>query len=164
MKLGCALITGDPGFSCLSFRAQRGICFSSPQKPQKQIPRCARNDNIGQLDKNGLCATSDGMRTYYVYIMASRSRTLYTGVSRDLTRRVSEHKQKLVPGFTSRYSITRLVYYEDFRDIRAAIWREKEIKAWRRSKKIALIESRNLTWADLSEGWYGKADSSLRSE
>ncbi len=104
------------------------------------------------------------MRTYYVYIMASRSRTLYTGVTRDLTRRVSEHKQKLVPGFTSRYNISRLVYYQDFRDVRAAIAREKEIKAWRRSKKIALIESSNPTWADLSEGWYGKADSSLRSE
>jgi putative endonuclease len=65
------------------------------------------------------------MRTYYVYIMASRSRTLYTGVTRDLTGRVSEHKQKLVPGFTSRYNIGRLVYYEDFRDIRAAIAREK---------------------------------------
>ena len=100
------------------------------------------------------------MRTYYVYIMASRSRTLYTGVTRDLTRRVSEHKQKLVPGFTSRYNISRLVYYQGFRDVRAAIAREKGIKAWRRSKKIALIESSNPTWADLSEGWYGKADSS----
>ena len=104
------------------------------------------------------------MRTYYVYIMASRSRALYTGVTRDLTRRVSEHKQKLVPGFTSRYNMTRLVYFEDFRDVRAAIAHEKEIKGWRRSKKIALIESRNPVWLDLSDGWYGKADSSLRSE
>jgi putative endonuclease len=104
------------------------------------------------------------MRAYYVYIMASRSRTLYTGVTRELTVRVSEHKQKLVPGFTSRYNINRLVYYEDFRDVRSAIAREKEIKAWRRAKKIALIESRNPTWVDLSDGWYGKADSSLRSE
>jgi putative endonuclease len=105
-----------------------------------------------------------GYRTYYVYIMASKSRALYTGVTRDLTRRVSEHKQKLVRGFTSAYNINRLVCYEDFRDIRAAIRREKEIKAWRRSKKMALIESRNPTWRDLSEAWYRKADSSLRSE
>jgi len=97
------------------------------------------------------------MRTYYVYIMASRSRALYTGVTRDLTRRLSEHKQKLFPGFTATYNMSRLVYYEDFRNIRAAIAREKEIKAWRRSKKIALIESRNPTWVDLSEVWYGKA-------
>ena len=73
-------------------------------------------------------------------------------MTRDLTRRVSEHKQKLVAGFTSTYNISRLVYYEDFRDIRAAIRREKEIKGWLRSKKIALIESRNPTWQDLSEG------------
>ncbi len=98
------------------------------------------------------------MRTYYVYIMASRSRALYTGVTRDPTRRVSEHKLKLVPGFTSDYNINRLVYYEDFRDIRAAIGREKQIKGWLRSKKTALIELRNRTWQDLSEGWYGKAD------
>jgi putative endonuclease len=103
------------------------------------------------------------MRTYYAYIMASRSRALYTGVTRDVTRRVSEHKQNLVPGFTAIYNINRLVYYEDFRHIRAAIAREKEIKAWRRSKKIALIESKNAAWHDLGEGWYGKADPSLRS-
>jgi putative endonuclease len=97
------------------------------------------------------------MRTYHVYIMASRSRALYTGVTRDLTRRVSEHKQNLVAGFTSRYKINRLVYYEDFRDTRAAIVREKQIKGWLRSKKIALIESTNPMWQDLSEGWYGKS-------
>jgi len=107
------------------------------------------------------------MRTYYVYIMVSRSRVLYVGVTRDLTGRVSEHKQKLVPGFTARYNVNRLVYYEDFRDIRAAIAREKQIKGWLRSKKIALIESMNPTWQDLSEGWYGtsegaEADASLR--
>ena|SRR5215831_21381089 len=104
------------------------------------------------------------MRTYYVYILASKSHALHTGVTRDLTRRVSQHKLKLFPGFTLTYNINRLVYYEDFRDVRAAIGREKEIKAWRRSKKVVLIELRNPTWADLSEGWYGKADSSsLRS-
>jgi putative endonuclease len=96
--------------------------------------------------------------------MASRSRTLYTGVTRDLTRRVWEHKQKVIPGFTSRYNINRLVYCEDFRDIRSAIRREKEIKAWRRSKKVVLIESRNPGWLDLSGQWFGQADSSLRSE
>jgi putative endonuclease len=60
-----------------------------------------------------------------------------------------------VPGFTSRYNINRLVYYEDFSDIRSAIQREKEIKAWRRSKKVALIESRNPVWLDLSDQWFG---------
>jgi len=108
------------------------------------------------------------VRSYYVYIMASRSRVLYTGVTRDLTRRVSEHKHKLVPGFTAEYNANRLVYYEDFRDIRSAISREKQIKGWLRSKKIALVESTNPTWQDLSANWYGrpegaKADASLRS-
>jgi putative endonuclease len=91
---------------------------------------------------------------YFVYIMTNNSRTLYTGVTNDLNRRVYEHQNKLVEGFTKRYNITRLVYFETTSDIRAAIAREKQIKGWLRSKKIALIESMNLEWRDLSEGWY----------
>jgi putative endonuclease len=100
------------------------------------------------------------VKTYYVYIMASRSRTLYTGVTSNLERRVSEHQRQLVPGFTSRYRVERLVYYETYGDIRAAISREKRIKGWRREKKLALIRSMNPGWSDLSEGWFGTADSS----
>ena len=100
------------------------------------------------------------MKTSYVYIMASHSRPLYTGVTANLERRVAEHKSHLVPGFTSRYRIERLVYFETWGQIRGAIEREKEIKGWRRSKKVALVESQNPTWADLAEAWYGKADSS----
>jgi len=85
--------------------------------------------------------------------MTNKSRTLYTGVTNDLERRVYEHKQKLVPGFTSKYNITRLVYFETTEDIRAAIEREKQIKGWLRSKKVALIESENPEWRDLSVGW-----------
>ena len=94
------------------------------------------------------------MRQYFVYMMTNASRTLYVGVTNNLERRVSEHKQKLVPGFTSRYNITRLVYAETYPDPRSAIAREKQIKGWRRSKKVALIEAANPTWQDLSEGWY----------
>lgn len=94
---------------------------------------------------------------YYVYIMASRSLTLYTGVTNNLERRVLEHKRKLVAGFTSRYRIERLVYYETSRDIRAAIQREKQIKGWLRAKTIALIRATNPAWVDLSEGWFGGA-------
>jgi len=90
------------------------------------------------------------MGPYHVYIMASRSRVLYAGVTNDLTRRVNEHKQGLVTGFTSKYRVTRLVYYEDFVDIRDAIAREKELKGWKRWRKVALIESRNPTWEDLA--------------
>ena len=93
------------------------------------------------------------MSQYYVYIMASRSRTLYTGVTSDLERRVFEHKEKLVPGFTAKYKIERLVYFEIGEDVHAAISREKQIKGWTRSKKLALIDSINPTWSDLSSAW-----------
>ncbi|HVS74699.1 MAG TPA: GIY-YIG nuclease family protein [Candidatus Acidoferrales bacterium] len=91
-------------------------------------------------------------RTYCVYILASRSRNLYTGVTDDLQRRMVEHREGLVRGFTTRYRMFRLVHFELFADIRSAIAREKEIKAWRREKKIWLIERRNPTWQDLAEG------------
>jgi putative endonuclease len=77
------------------------------------------------------------VKQYYVYILASRSRNLYVGVTNDLERRVYEHKQKLVPGFTTKYNIDRLVYFEATEDVHAAISREKQIKGWLRSKKIA---------------------------
>ena len=101
------------------------------------------------------------MRDYYVYIMTNASQTLYTGVTNNLERRVYEHKHKLVPGFTSRYQINRLIYYEVCGDIRAEIAREKEIKGWSRAKKIALIESMNRTWEDLSRDWDDSSDPAL---
>ncbi len=103
-------------------------------------------------------------KEYYVYIMTNRSRTLYTGVTNDLMRRVYEHKHKLVPGFTSRYNIQFLVYYESGSDINAAIAREKQIKGWLRSKKIALIDSMNPEWRDLSEEWHLPDKREQRSE
>jgi len=94
------------------------------------------------------------MRTHYVYIMASRSRVLYTGVTNDLPRRVYEHKRSLIPGFTSKYHITRLVYFEEFPDVRDAIAREKQVKGWVRSRKLRLIEQANPTWEDLADTWF----------
>jgi putative endonuclease len=88
-------------------------------------------------------------RTYFVYIAASRSRTLYTGVTNNLQRRITEHRMGTLPGFTKLYKIHRLAYFESFGDIRDAILREKQIKSWRREKKVALIEAANPTWADL---------------
>jgi putative endonuclease len=76
------------------------------------------------------------------------------GVTNDLVRRVYEHKNKMVDGFTKKYNLTILVYYEETGDIQSAIEREKQIKGWLRNKKIALIESVNPHWNDLSEGWY----------
>jgi len=92
-------------------------------------------------------------RTYWIYILASRSRNLYVGVTNDIQRRMIEHRHGLVPGFTSRYRIFRLVHWEPFGDIRAAIAREKELKGWRREKKIWLIERDNATWQDLRESF-----------
>jgi len=92
------------------------------------------------------------MKGGFVYILASKSRVLYTGVTNRLDQRVMQHRRKITAGFTAKYKVTRLVYYERFGDIRAAIAREKEIKGWLRCKKIALIESVNPAWRDLAEG------------
>ena len=94
------------------------------------------------------------MREYYVYIMTNRARTLYTGVTNDLVRRVYEHKQKLIDGFTKKYNITLLVYYETTSSVEAARVRKKQLKGWRRDRKVALIEAFNNQWRDLSLGWY----------
>ncbi len=90
-------------------------------------------------------------RTYCVYILASRSRNLYVGVTNNLERRLAEHRDGLAPGFTKRYRIFRLVHYEVFGDVRAAIGREKEIKGWRREKKLWLINRNNPVWENLAE-------------
>src|SRR5258705_9189415 len=96
-------------------------------------------------------------KQYYVYIMTNRSGTLYIGVTNDLVRRVHEHKAKYVDGFTKKYNLTQLVYYEVGEDIREAIAREKQLKGWRRSKKVALINSSNPKWNDLGEAWFDTA-------
>jgi putative endonuclease len=94
------------------------------------------------------------MKCYYVYIMTNRSRTLYIGVTNNLERRVFEHKSKLVDGFTKRYNITQLAYFEETNDVHVALAREKQLKGWLRARKIALIESMNPEWSDLSLDWY----------
>ena len=91
-------------------------------------------------------------KTYWVYMLASRRNgTLYVGITNDLARRVWEHREGLVPGFTKRYSVKMLVYAEAFEDVNAAIHREKRLKKWKRQWKIDLIQSRNLEWIDLAE-------------
>ena len=89
---------------------------------------------------------------FYTYIMASESGVLYVGVTNNLAVRVGQHKDKIIPGFTKQYNVTKLVWYEPHSSVRAAIAREKEIKGWRRSKKVTLIEERNPTWHDLANG------------
>ena len=93
------------------------------------------------------------MKTYFVYIMANEKKTIYTGMTNDLRRRVSEHKQSSIPGFTKRHGLNKLVYCETFREVRDAIGHEKRIKGWLRKRKVALIEAENPDWDDLSETW-----------
>jgi putative endonuclease len=93
-------------------------------------------------------------KRYFVYLLTNwNNRVMYIGVTNNLERRVYEHKNKLVKGFTEKYNVHRLVYYEDTPDIRTALEREKEIKKWRREKKDSLVVSTNPTWKDLSEEW-----------
>ncbi len=86
--------------------------------------------------------------------MASKSGTFYVGVTSNIKKRVYEHKNHLIPGFTDKYDIGRLLYFETITDSASAIKREKQIKVWRREKKVKLIDSQNLDWHDLSQGWY----------
>jgi len=89
-------------------------------------------------------------RTFYVYITASLSRTLYVGVTNDLQRRMYEHRHKLCGGFTAKYVVDRLVWFQETGNVAAAIAREKQIKGWTRAKKIALVEAENPGWHDLA--------------
>ena len=92
---------------------------------------------------------------YHVYIVTNqRNGTFYTGVTSDLRKRVWQHKNKVLPGFTAQYGLNRLVYFAEFRDVTFAIEREKQIKAGSRKKKLQLIESQNPGWADLAANWF----------
>jgi len=93
-------------------------------------------------------------KTYSVYIMGSLSGTLYIGMTSNLHKRVFQHKFHRIEGFTDQYQVERLLYYESFDEVVRAINREKQLKGWRRSKKIALIESLNPHWVDLARGWF----------
>ena len=93
-------------------------------------------------------------KTYYVYLITNwNNKVMYIGVTNDLKRRIFEHKNKLVEGFTKKYNVYKLVYFEVTKDITAAISREKEIKKWRREKKNQLVNSMNPGWEDLSSNW-----------
>ena len=101
------------------------------------------------------------MNDYYVYILTNwNNKVMYVGVTNNIERRLYEHRNKLIDGFTSKYNINKLVYFENTTDVTAAIQREKQIKGWNRNKKNELVESVNPDWEDLSKQW---EDPSLRS-
>ena len=93
-------------------------------------------------------------KQYYVYITGSKSGTLYIGMTNNIKERIYKHKKHLVGGFTDKYNVDRLLYFETSCDPLSAIRREKQLKRWRREKKVALVDSENPGWKDLSEGWY----------
>jgi putative endonuclease len=93
------------------------------------------------------------MKNYYVYIITNKSKTLYVGMTNNLNRRMFEHKNKIIEGFTKKYNIDKLVYFETFTNAYEAIRREKQIKGWLRIKKINLIEEMNPGWNDLGDEW-----------
>ena len=99
------------------------------------------------------------LKTYYVYILTNKRNTVfYIGVTNDLKRRAYEHKQKKIDGFTKRYNLTKLVYFEQTTDVRIAIQREKQLKNWHREWKLNLIKSENPGFKDLAEGWYQNSE------
>ena len=100
------------------------------------------------------------MKNYFVYILTNNSKTLYVGVTNNLERRLYEHKNKLIEGFTKKYNLDKLVYYEVSNDINSAIAREKQLKNWHKEWKINLIEERNPYWKDLSSQMLGDAETS----
>jgi len=100
-------------------------------------------------------------RRYYVYILASYSGTLYIGVTGNLRRRIWQHKQHVIEGFTAEYDVTRLLYFEVYHEVLNAIAREKQLKGWKHAKKIALIETKNPKWEDLSREWHSADEQEL---
>jgi putative endonuclease len=95
-----------------------------------------------------------GNEKYYVYLLTNwNNKVMYIGVTNDLERRIYEHKNKMIKGFTEKYNVRKLVYFEETQDINTAIEREKEIKKWRREKKNRLVNYMNPNWDDLSSGW-----------
>jgi putative endonuclease len=94
------------------------------------------------------------LRQFWVYIAGSSTGTLYTGVTSDLQKRIAQHREGTYPGFSRKYRVHRLLHCEETSDVFAAITREKQIKGWRRSKKVRLIEAGNPAWRDLAAGWF----------
>ena len=100
-------------------------------------------------------------RRYYVYILGSYSGTLYIGVTGNLRRRIWQHKEHAIEGFTAKHDVTRLLYFETYHEVLNAIAREKQLKGWARAKKVALIEKDNPRWEDLGRKWYSTTDQDL---
>ena len=138
----------DVGPDAMSVVISSEPCDERSFFPGERISPKGRNDR--QRGRNDMVIE----RKYYVYILTNwNNRVLYIGVTSDLTRRLNDHKNKVVNGFTEKYYVNKLVYFQETNDVLAAITREKEIKKWRRQKKDYLVSSMNPDWKDLSDSW-----------
>jgi putative endonuclease len=142
----------------LSFRHFPSHCYSDrptgAEEPAVAFPNLAKMIAITAQPQPPNYLSRMDERVYSVYIVASRSRTLYIGVTGDLRRRIFQHKWKEYEGFSAKYNCDRLVWFESYQDISAAISRETQLKKWNRAKKLTLIERMNTAWLDLSRDWY----------
>jgi putative endonuclease len=138
----CSRFFGERLESALQLPAFRGPSTPEPVSLGETVP-ALRMTMETRMKEHG----------YFVYIMSSRSGTLYIGMTNSIYRRALQHKRGEIDGFSNKYRCNRLVYCESFDNVHKAIGREKQLKGWRRSKKIALIESKNLRWEDLAEKW-----------
>jgi putative endonuclease len=127
--------------------------LASATKFNRKSGEAEWRDLLFSLALQSLSPMSRQEHTYYVYIVASRSRVLYCGITNNILRRTEQHREGSIEGFTADYKCTRLVWFERYQYVGNAINREKQIKRWRREKKIALIKQANPHWVDLSEAW-----------
>jgi putative endonuclease len=133
--------------SCGRRRAASSGCAGPWRRPKDLACRPRRHVRHGAPR----APLGSPMHSYHVYILASIGKTLYIGVTNDLSHRVQQHKTGMIPGFTSKYKVNRLVYFETFADVYLARAREKQLKGWVRRRKIALIEADNPEWEDLAD-------------
>lgn len=140
----------------------KSVCHLERRSPQRPESKDLRLFLIAATESQSGMIRAMPDSSYATYIMASRSHTLYIGVTGSLHKRVFEHKWKEHDGFTEKYNCDRLVWFETYQDIRDAIAREKQLKGWRREKKIALIEKMNPAWIDLSRDWYDVEPADLK--
>ena len=137
-----------PSLCCPSQRPLTPLCHSERSRP------CALRMTDAVEESLPSVMTMRERKTYFVYIVGSLSGTLYIGITSRPGKRIWQHKQRVTGGFTSRYDVDRLLYWESYDDVRKAIDRERQFKGWRREKKIQLIRSLNPQWLDLSKRWY----------
>ena len=147
--MSCEVEISRCGCALLEMTEERDFSTSLEMTPSPRLVISTEAERNGEISKR-----NEDYMQYYVYILTNKNNTvLYIGVTNNLERRMYEHKNKLVDGFTKRYNISKLVFFESSSDVKSAIGREKQLKKWSRRKKEELINQMNPSWKDLSENW-----------